>query len=492
MYRVLGDDQQAVEAANHLAKLTTNQKELEQWTTICQGVFASYGDSLPIESLTEAANETAKTGELTGALADALNWAGVSEDNFKASLLACNDESEREALIRDTLGGLYNTAAENYEETAAKIIEQNEAQIKLNEATAKLGDAMAPINTMLAEFGAIVAETVAPILEDFVNENGPAIEKLLTEVGGAIGKVLNWLIDNWEFVSTIGTIVLGIAAALSVFSTVMGIVNAVMLASPVTWIVLGIVAAVAALVAIIVVCIKYWDEIKAFAVSTWEKIKNAWGVAADWFNTKIVQPIVKFFTGMWDGLKSGASKAWEGVKSVFSKVTDWFKNVFTNAWQGVKNVFSAGGKIFDGIKDGIAGVFKTVVNGIIGGINKVIAVPFNAINTMLSKIKNINILGVTPFSWINTFTVPQIPLLAKGGIVDRATLSVIGEQGKEAVVPLENNTQWIDTLAEKIAAKSGSNRPLILKVDKRVLGQVSAEGINDITRLTGNIPLVIG
>ena len=72
LYRVLGDSDQAVEAANHLAQMTQNQKELEQWTTITQGVYATFGDSLPIESLTEAANETAKTGELTGALADAL------------------------------------------------------------------------------------------------------------------------------------------------------------------------------------------------------------------------------------------------------------------------------------------------------------------------------------------------------------------------------------------------------------------------------------
>ena len=133
-------------------------------------------------------------------------------------------------------------------------------------------------------------------------------------------------------------------------------------------------------------------------------------------------------------------------------------------------------------------MFKTVVNGIIGGINKVISVPFNAINNMLSKLRNLEILGVSPFGWISTFSVPQIPLLAKGGIVDSATLAVLGEQGKEAVVPLENNTEWIDKIAEKLAARQGNN-PIILKVDKRVLGQASAEGINDITRLTGSIPL---
>ena len=350
---------------------------------------------------------------------------------------------------------------------------------------------MAPVNAKLTEFGALFAETIAPILEQIISEHGPEIEKALENIATGIGNVLNWLIDNWEMVTTIGTIILATAAALSVFSTVMGIVNAVMLASPVSWIVLGIVAAVAALVAIIILVTKHWDEIKGVAAKAWEGIKNVWSSVANWFSTKVVQPVVKFFTNMWNGLTSGAKQAWSGITSAFSNVTNWFKNTFSNAWQAVKNVFSSGGKIFTGIKEGIASVFKTVVNGIIGGINKVVAVPFNAINNMLSKLKGVNVLGVKPFNWVTTFNVPKIPLLAKGGIVDSATLAVLGEQGKEAVVPLENNTEWIDMVVDKMLAKQGGNRPIILKVDKRVLGQVTAEGINDITKLTGSIPLVI-
>ena len=102
--------------------LTKNEKDLSTWTNICQGVYATFGDSLPIEGLTEAANETAKTGSLTGVLADALNWAGVSEDTFQASLDACNTEAEREQLIRETLNGLYADAALKYEENNAKIL----------------------------------------------------------------------------------------------------------------------------------------------------------------------------------------------------------------------------------------------------------------------------------------------------------------------------------------------------------------------------------
>ena len=122
LYRVLGDGGKATEAAGHLAKLTTEEKALNEWTTICQGVYATFGDSLPVEGLTEAANETAKVGTVTGTLADALNWAGVSEDAFNEKLAACNTEAEREKLIRETLNGLYNDAASKYEVNNAAVL----------------------------------------------------------------------------------------------------------------------------------------------------------------------------------------------------------------------------------------------------------------------------------------------------------------------------------------------------------------------------------
>lgn len=200
-----------------------------------------------------------------------------------------------------------------------------------------------------------------------------------------------------------------------------------------------------------------WSGISTAAVNAWAAIKSAFVKAAEWFNTTIIQPVVNVFSTMWNGLTNGAKAAWEGIKGVFSTVGNFFGDVFSKAWQKVKNVFSTGGKIFDGIKDGIVTAFKTVVNAIITGINKVITVPFNAINGILEKIKGIEIVGVKPFNWVNTFSVPQIPQLAEGGVVDKATLAMIGEAGKEVVMPLENNTGWIDKLAEKISAKTGNH-----------------------------------
>ena len=127
---VLGDSGQAVEAANHLAVLTDNEKDLQTWTNICTGVYATFGDSLPIEGLTEAANETAKTGILTGGLTDALNWAGISEEQFQEKLDACTNEQERQKLIMDTLNSTYKDASAQYQETNADVIAAEKAQEK--------------------------------------------------------------------------------------------------------------------------------------------------------------------------------------------------------------------------------------------------------------------------------------------------------------------------------------------------------------------------
>ena len=142
----------------------------------------------------------------------------------------------------------------------------------------------------------------------------------------------------------------------------------------------------------------------------WNGIKNVFGNVGGWFKDK--------FGDGFKGIKESFAKVgnffkdvWSGIKKPFSSVTTWFRDKFTEAWTAVKNVFSTGGKIFDGIKDGIANVFVTVVNGIIGGINKVIAVPFKAINAVLKRIRDIEIAKIKPFTWIHTFDVPEIPKL---------------------------------------------------------------------------------
>lgn len=637
LYRVLGDSGQATEAAQHLAQLTTEQEELAEWTTICQGVYATFGDSLPIESLTEAANETAKTGELTGALADALNWAGISEEEFQDKLFMCNNEAEREALIRETLTGLYGEAAANYEKTAADILKANEAQAMLTETTAAAGAALEPVITtlkvglagalqgllpgfqMFAEgFSATVAgveggadqivagiqsmvdsllqtitaalpmvlnvgldlikalisgisaatpdilQAVADILPQIVSVLGELIPmvtgvildslpliietvfevaaQILATLGEIIPEILDQIIailpqvvqaitDNipmlltaaidflMAIVDAIPVIIPALIAELP--SIIQAILDCLTESHPIVFdgiiaLLMGLIEAIPviiealiiALPQIIVSIVEFLlgniptileGAIKLFMalVTAIPQIIPKLGVELG----KVVASVVTNLTGklpdmfknMWDKFLSGGKSALDGIKKAFKGIPDWFKSTFTTAWTNVKNVFSTGGKIFDGIKDGILNGLKTVINGIINGINKVIAVPFNGINSALQKIKGINIMGLKPFDWIPTISVPQIPKLYRGGVLEKGQVGLLEGSGAEAVVPLENNDAWLTKIAEKLhdMMDDGSGRDIILQVDGKTLARTSIKSINQLTKQTGKLDLVL-
>jgi hypothetical protein len=201
----------------------------------------------------------------------------------------------------------------------------------------------------------------------------------------------------------------------------------------------------------------------------------------------------EIFKSLWDNFINGGSKALDGIKNIFKKIPEWFKNIFSSAWTAVKNVFSAGGKIFDGIKDGILSGLKTVINGIIKGINKVIALPFNGINKALDKLRGISILGVEPFGWLPSIGVPQIPELYRGGVLERGQVGLLEGKGAEAVVPLEHNDGWLTKIAEKLHSfmDDGSDRPIILQVDGKTFAKTSIKSINQLTKQTGKLDLVL-
>lgn len=202
-------------------------------------------------------------------------------------------------------------------------------------------------------------------------------------------------------------------------------------------------------------CQNLWQTVSGIFRDLWADIARIFGVVSGWWQDNVASPIKNAIRSAFDSAKNAASGAWSGIKNIFSNVAGFFREKFSAAWSAVKNIFSTGGAIFSGIVDGIADAFKRIVNTIIRGINKVVAIPFNAINTMLDKLRALSILGVSPFTWLPTIGVPEIPELAKGGIVRGATQAIIGEAGKEAVLPLERNTEWMDMLADRLAAKGG-------------------------------------
>ena len=226
----------------------------------------------------------------------------------------------------------------------------------------------------------------------------------------------------------------------------------------------------------------------------WTDIKTAFSVTVSWFKD--------IFTKAWSGIKTAFSLSsiksffadiWTGIKSCFSSVTSWFKDTFSKAWKAVKDVFSTGGKIFDGIKDGIASTFKTVVNGLIKGINKIISTPFNLINGMLNSIRNVSVLGMTPFSGLwsqNPISVPQIPRLATGTVVPANYgnfLATLGDNKREVEVvsPLSTMKQAFKD-AMKETGGNGGNINLTVNLDGQKVYQTVVKYNNQNTRRTGN------
>ena len=547
LYRVLGDSGVATEAASHLAQLKVGQEELAEYTDICQGVYATFGDSLPIEGLTEAINHTTNLGEVQGTLADALEWSGVSTDEFNEKLAACNTEAEREKLIRETLNGLYGEAAAKFEENNAAILAQNEAQAKMNEAMAALGEVTTPIMTMLTELGANVLTAITPHLQSFAENYLPVIQSILTEIGTALGNALNFLLEHQGVLAAIAIVIGTVVAAIGLYNAVAA-VKAAMDAAQVTTIgaliaahiaqaaaamvalapYILIVAAIAAVIALIVLCIKHWDKIAEAAGKAWDWIKGVWEKVANWINEKVVQPIVKFFQNLWTKITEIFGKvkewfsekfqqAWEGIKSIWNGVGDWFKGIWTKitgvfgsvkdwfrekfsaAWDAIKNVFSNVGSFFSGLWDKIKSTFSalgTKIGDAIGGsvkagINSVIGWIESTINKAIGLINGaINIINKVPGVNVGKLSKLSLPRLARGGVVDSATIAMIGEQGKEAVVPLENNTEWLDKIADRLNASAGM-APIVLQVDGKTFAEISVNSINQLTKQRGSLPLMI-
>lgn len=502
---VLGDSGQATEAAQHLAKLTKNEKDLQTWTDICTGVYATFGESLPIEGLTEAANETAKTGVLTGGLTDALNWAGISEEKFQEKLDACSNEQERQKLIMDTLNGTYSKASEQYKKTNKDVMDANKAQEKLTDAFAQLGAVGEPIMTAIKDKVAEMVSAAVPHLENFVQkvkdiitwvkENQTTIDiwvAVITGAGTAIGTFL--LILNW------GKIMTAAANAVKVVRTAILGMNAAMLANPI-----GLI--VALLAGLVVAFIYLWNNVEGFRkfwINAWKNIQkycsDAWKsikkYASDAWNwiKKTWSSVGKFFQNVWSGIKkafsnttkwfsdlfkkalNGVKSAWSGAKSffsgiwssisrTFSNVGGWFRSKFQSAWSSIKSVFSGWGSFFGGLWSKIKSKFgsigtslgKTMGNAVKSGLNRVLSTIESTINKGIGLINSaIRLANKLPGINVGTVSKISLPRLAKGGVLERGQVGILEGSGAEAVVPLENNKAWLSKVADDLNELQGS------------------------------------
>lgn len=462
---VLGETDVSVEAANHLAVMTDNEKDLKTWTDICTGVFATFGDSLPIEGLTESANETAKVGKVTGSLADALNWAGISEDEFNEKLEKCSNEQDRQKLIMETLNNTYKGASEQYKETNKDVIEANKANERLSSTMARLGEVGEPIMTAIKNAIASMAEKAVPVLEDmgkkvqdmiqWFQKNKAEIQMWSGVIGIAIATVGGFiLVLSWS------AIMQKAASALKVVTIAVKALNVAMRANLIGLIVTLILGLVAAFIYLWKNC----EGFRKFWLNLWDKIKDVTSKTVSTV-TKKFKEIYKSLKDNFDSMKKKASDIMESVRKTISDKVQSAKEKAVSAFKSVKS----------GIIDPIVSAKNKVVE-VFGNIYSTIKDKINSakesVKSAVDKIK-----GFFKFKWslpklkVPSFTikgkfdlkklsVPKIGIKwnAQGGVLENATLfgqladgTVLGggESGAEAIVPLENNTKWIRKVAEQ-------------------------------------------
>ena len=441
---VLGDSGQAVEAANHLAMLCDTEEELQKWTDICTGVYATFGDSIPIEGLTEAANETAKVGTLTGSLADALNWAGVNEEEFQASLDKCNTEQERQALITETLTGLYDEASDTFKETNADIIEANKAQQSMNDTMAQIGAIGEPIITMFLNMFAEMLTNYMPMIQNLAETLLPLLMNVVNAILPMLIELLNQAVPIFvQFIQMVLPILIELISVL--LPPIMKIVELILplliqLLEPILALLPMVINLLNPIIelcmALIVPLVELLEVVLPPLIAIIEFLANVvlagLQIAFQTMSTivsNVVNVAVSYVTNQFAILKN-----------IFTGIIDFIKNVFTGNWRAAfENVKTILSNIFQGMINVVKAPLNVII-GIINGLLSGIAAGVNGVIGALNKLQIDVPDWVTALTGVKTFgfnlsevSAPQIPLLEEGGNAIEAGKAIVGEAGAELI-----------------------------------------------------------
>jgi phage-related protein len=360
-----------------------------------------------------------------------LNW--VMSDNFQSAL----------NVVLGILADLFGYA----QEIMAWVVTMYETY--LAPVVDKVLDC---ISRIIIAIGS-VWEFLKPIIDTIIDVIMNVLEPVIDGLCGIIGGIIDALSGVMDFIT--GVFTGDWSKAWEGLKTFLG----------------GIIDAVASLFT------GLFNTIRAIFKGAWDIIVSIWSVVSTWFNNAVIKPLANLFNGIWNTMKNGAQNAWNGIKNIFSSVATFFKNIFGNAWNGVKNIFSSGGRIFSGIKDGIFNAFRSVVNTLIAGINKVVSIPFNAINGALKTVRDISFLGIEPFKGlIKLVNVPQIPSLETGGVLDKETIVRVAEYSNARSNPeiVSPRDMMKETMKEALEESNMNNTSQ--KVDVNITGKLTADG----------------
>lgn len=373
-----------------------------------------------------------------------------------------------------------------------------------------LSYALKVLNPILEVFMDLGAWLWDEFLQPIVSWTGGAIVSVLNGLANILDRIGNWISEHRPFVEGF-TLVLGsfalawgvVTAAVKLWNIAVGVWNTIgAIATTVTtgfglamknisWPIVIAVAAIGTIIAICTVLVKNWDWVKAKAIEVWDSIKEKFNQFKEWLGNVFVTDWSQKFGFLGDIINAylaNIRNVFDSVKRIFGGIIDFIAGVFTGnwkrAWQGVQDIFG-------GIMNGLQALVKAPLNGVIGLINAAIS----GLNKIQLPSIDIPFFGEVG-GW--GFNIGKIPYLAKGGIIDNPTLAMVGEAGKEAVVPLENNTQGLDLLADKLASRmtQGGNTSypsgplsIILEISGTELGRVVIDNMNKLFRQEGKILL---
>lgn len=398
-YKYVGDDQMATNAITNLMGLGTSTESVTKLAEGATAVWASYGDSIPIESLTESMNETIAVGKVTGTFADTINWCSDAnvklndalagnkdaqkafndalaeglpvEDAFNEALTKTTSEQERADIIAKFLNDTYGESKATYDELAGSVLNANEAELKLKESHAALGEAIAPVNAALDTMKAQALEAVLPLVE---------------KLAGAFADLLSWLQEHPGVMSAITAVVIALAAGFTVLAGALAIqglirgvaaavafLNTTLLANPIVWIIAAIAALVAAFIYLWNNCeafrnffVGLWDSITSTVSSVKDKIvefftvtiPNTISAVMDWLGANwpsillmLINPFAGLFSYFYKNntkfrefvdtavkfIKELPGKVWTWLVETINKVATWVTNMKNKAVEMGKN-----------------------------------------------------------------------------------------------------------------------------------------------------------
>lgn len=337
MYGYFGDDQVSVNAITNLQGLKLSENELSAALDAGVAVWTAYGDSIPIESLTESINESAQVAKVTGSLADALNWSAGEEDAFNKKLASCNSTKERANLITQALNEKYGESKKVYDENTESLQANREAEMELKQTQAELGKAIEPVDTAFTNLKVTVLEGITPailtvsngisgLVTAFQSLPQPVQTTILAVV--AISLAIVGLIGSVRIISSVWGVLTGIfSAGIAVFAGVGGAIAAI--STPV----LIAVAVISTLIAIGITLYKNWDTVKAKASSIWNGIKSVISNVTSSISSTVTSKfntIKSTATNSWNAIKNTTSTVWNGIKTTASSGLDWIKNKLFN------------------------------------------------------------------------------------------------------------------------------------------------------------------